>query len=624
MPKVTVKTTTCKEKFFKTATNERRTRIMEEPRRVYKTDYQGNTSIPPRPDVLYGIMQNQEQIRYNQNVLSDQMNYLAGNVNNVLVKYKKDHKRRTDFFLAPTERGLSGIQYYDDESAAAVPITEMNYGKIILTKLEVMHQFEYLLIQWGDSILPIIVRMSEVTPASLYKEFKQKGIRFRVSGGISEAKIKQALYDYILSESSRCSRKIEKSGYAGWNDGKFSCAESEAAYAEYKNKLNLPVFSKHFDLDAANIARIGNYKAHLGRIKNPKDRVWFAIIPFCAIMFSPLRELKIYEPFVVNLVMMTDRVKLQELTSYLQIFNRTSADVCDVLESDKKIQNIVQSAKDETILFVGVQDETISPYKRQKIINNFASITKNALGKGCVTFDEGKSIRGIVVCMAGHTIMQREVSHIFIDDDFFDKYEEPLGKESMEAVWATFINYVEGRYEEVEKILRNNSLGTSLKEKYWRAILALVKDFWKAVGTSWNDVLNLSKDFSFDFLWNEETYDFEDASEAIVKIVRQEMGKISVIPKEKAQGGEEFVYDDNYLWIAPGLFTRWIQKSRLDAGKAELLIKCREEGLLLPGEYGGYTSRLQRGHIRKEYYRFVREKFTGVGQVEIIDLAGGK
>lgn len=44
----------------------------------------------------------------------------------------------------------------------------------------------------------------------------------------------------------------------------------------------------------------------------------------------------------------------------------------------------------------------------------------------------------------------------------------------------------------------------------------------------------------------------------------------------------------------------------------------------MPGEYGGYTSRLQRGHIRKEYYRFVREKFTGVGQVEIIDLAGGK
>ena len=86
-------------KILKTATNERGTRIMEEPRRVYKTDHQGKTSIPPRPDVLYGIMQNQEQIRYNQNVLSNQMNYLAGNVNNVLVKYKKDHKRRTDFFL---------------------------------------------------------------------------------------------------------------------------------------------------------------------------------------------------------------------------------------------------------------------------------------------------------------------------------------------------------------------------------------------------------------------------------------------------------------------------------------------------------------------------------------------
>lgn len=220
--------------------------------------------------------------------------------------------------------------------------------------------------------------------------------------------------------------------------------------------------------------------------------------------------------------------------------------------------------------------------------------------------------------------MQREVVHIFIEDDFFDKCEESLGKESMEAVWATFINYAEGRYEEVKKILQGNSSGVSLKEKYWRAILALVKDFWKAVGTSWNDVLNLSEDFSFDFLWNEEIYDLEDASELVIKMMRQEIGKISVVSKEKAQGGEKFVYDDNYLWIAPGLFTELIQKSRMETGKAELLIKCREEGLLLPGEYDGYTSRLQRGHIRKEYYRFAREKFTKEGQIEIIDLAGGK
>ena len=68
MPKVIVKTTTCKEKFFKTATNERRTRIMEESRKAYNTDYQEKTSIPPRLDALYGIMQNQEQILYNQNV----------------------------------------------------------------------------------------------------------------------------------------------------------------------------------------------------------------------------------------------------------------------------------------------------------------------------------------------------------------------------------------------------------------------------------------------------------------------------------------------------------------------------------------------------------------------------
>lgn len=597
---------------------------MGESRRVAQTAYSGQTSMERMPNTIYGTEQYPLQEKSYQNIVGSQMNYMNGPANPAVAKCKKEHRRRTNFSITTIKGRIVGIQYYDNGCSDYIPVTEVEYGEISLIKLDVMNQPGYLIIQWGDCILPIIVRMSELTPASLYKEFEQKGICFRLNWGVPESKIKQALYNYIMFESSRCTRKIKKSGYAGWNGRKFSCAEKEALYAEYKDKLNLPVFSKHFDMDAANIARIDNYKAYLGRIRNPKNRVRFAIIPFCAIMFSPLRELQIYEPFVVNLVMMTDRVKLQDLTSYLQIFNRTSVDVCDVLESDKKIQNVVQSAKDENLLFIGVQDETMSVYKKQKIINNFANIAKNALGKGCVTFDEGKNIQGIVVCIAGHIIMQREVVHIFIEDDFFDKCEESLGKESMEAVWATFINYAEGRYEEVKKILQGNSSGVSLKEKYWRAILALVKDFWKAVGTSWNDVLNLSEDFSFDFLWNEEIYDLEDASELVIKMMRQEIGKISVVSKEKAQGGEKFVYDDNYLWIAPGLFTELIQKSRMETGKAELLIKCREEGLLLPGEYDGYTSRLQRGHIRKEYYRFAREKFTKEGQIEIIDLAGGK
>ena len=185
---------------------------MGESRRVAQTAYSGQTSMERTPNAIYGTEQYPLQEKSYQNIVSSQMNYMNGPANPAVAKCKKEHRRRTNFSITTIKGRIVGIQYYDNGCSDYIPVTEVEYGEISLIKLDVMNQPEYLIIQWGNCILPIIVRMSELTPASLYKEFKQKGIRFRVSWGISEAKIKQALYDYILSESSRCSRKIEKSG----------------------------------------------------------------------------------------------------------------------------------------------------------------------------------------------------------------------------------------------------------------------------------------------------------------------------------------------------------------------------------------------------------------------------
>ena len=171
MPKVTVKTTTCKEKFLKTATNERRTRIMEESRRVYNTDCSGQTSIESMPNALYSAEQNQSQGKWYQNMAGMQMR----TINPVLAKFEKDQRRRTNFSIATIEQRVKGILNYDDGYSYCIPITEVDYGEIRLIKLEAMNQSGYLIIQWGSVLPIIIVRISELTPTSLYKEFKQKG-----------------------------------------------------------------------------------------------------------------------------------------------------------------------------------------------------------------------------------------------------------------------------------------------------------------------------------------------------------------------------------------------------------------------------------------------------------------
>lgn len=147
---------------------------MGESRRVAQTAYSGQTSMERTPNAIYGTEQYPLQEKSYQNIVSSQMNYMNGPANLAVAKCKKEHRRRTNFSITTIKGRIVGIQYYDNGCSDYIPVTEVEYGEISLIKLDVMNQPEYLIIQWGNCILPIIVRMSELTPASLYKEFEQK------------------------------------------------------------------------------------------------------------------------------------------------------------------------------------------------------------------------------------------------------------------------------------------------------------------------------------------------------------------------------------------------------------------------------------------------------------------
>ena len=289
-------------------------------------------SIVSKPEMQwqggYNTFQNNNgllnNIAQSQCSLGNQIQGLTQGVNEVLNDVRKNHKKQKEFVLCLRGESIVGVQYYDNGSSQILPITLENYGRIVIIKLEVMDKYEFLIIKWGKNVLPVILMESEITASSLYRAFLESGIRFGTI--VQESKIKKALYEYIMAEKNNCSSRIKKSGYAGWENGKFYYAERELLYELYKNKLKLPVFSKHFNMTAINTLKVKDYEKCLGAIKNLENRVWFSIIPFCALMLSPLQDLHIYQPFVVNLVMMTEKIKLQDLTSYLQIFNRTCID----------------------------------------------------------------------------------------------------------------------------------------------------------------------------------------------------------------------------------------------------------------------------------------------------------
>ena len=102
------------------------------------------------------------------------------------------------------------------------------------------------------------------------------------------------------------------------------------------------------------------------------------------------------------------------------------------------------------------------------------------------------------------------------------------------------------------------------------------------------------------------------------------MQSITVVKKEESSSQDSFVYDDEFVWIAPDLLYRILDNEGLGTLKNQVLLGCRNEGFLItnPSERG-FTTRLQTNGNRREFYKFDRQRLTDLGEVEILDLAGG-
>lgn len=194
-------------------------------------------------------------------------------------------------------------------------------------------------------------------------------------------------------------------------------------------------------------------------------------------------------------------------------------------------------------------------------------------------------------------------------------------KNSLVPMLAAYINWIETYYKEVELRMDRDYPSSQRTEHFWSVVLAVVGAFWEVLGKSLEEVLGLPENFTFEFLWQEQEYELENASEVVVAAVRKAMNQIHAYELEKSTSLMPLMYDKEYLWLLPELFSDILGRAAVKEPKESLLIRCKEDGVLKCGPYGGFTTRLQRGGIRKEYYRFDRTAFTKAGELEVIDVA---
>lgn len=583
---------------------------------AYPNNYNGVMTVPQQPDKA-------DMLLHNQFMLGNDFRNLESNVNAVLYGIRKERKKLLNVYVAENQNGqLVFVQEYDNEKkeCCSVFVNESSALDVITLYLKdnkyvffILHNKEYVLLA-----KPI----SKLKDKDIYDTLMQNGLRINVS--INKAKRIRALYDYFMWKAKSHNCDIVESGYAGWNGNKFKVALDYKYLEDYKYDLDIPVLMKYFNKNASNLdSGFEGYTKCLCRVKDLETRVWLALVPFSALFLTLFLERGLYVPYVLNFVFMSKNMKLHEISEYLQIFNRDkSITVYDVDNSEKNLKECRYSSKDEVLIFSGIQDDYQSDYKNRKIKRNLNSIAQEALQRSN-NGGLGKEIKSIIVFLSDQRVRQLGVKHIFISDDVFDLNAVSYDLKSLESTWAFLIQYVELFYDEICDKMKEESIYNCKAERYWKILIKLINDALFSFGKSLNNILNLPEEFSFEFLWDEREMNLDEYSETVIKAIRNSMPNIDAVHKKVAQCKDEFVFDEDSIWILPSLFEKILNFQGLGTYKNDLLLGCKEDNLLQAREYESYTTRLQLNLVRGEYYRFDRRKFTETGQIELIALARG-
>lgn len=546
-------------------------------------------------------------------------------VSKTLQMVRKSHRKLLESKIVMARDEQIRLLYkYSDGSEEAVRLIDNAKGAIEIIKIDFKREAcSFYAIKFPDSGITVIGEMQSLNPQRLRDAFVRAGIQFNPQ--IAVRVIEKALYYSFAPQIENCKRIVKNSGLAGWDGECFLDAGRLERFERFKPKLRLPVLEKHFNRMDFIPVHVQNYAKLMTKIHNLEVRALFSLLPFAAIMKSLFLKGKIDVPIAVNLILTADDIGVKDIAEYLQIFNREENKVLNVDVSTKDILRSMTEAKDEILLFSGRASSVQTNYKNNKISKNFHMIAEICMGINGVNYGENEFMASIV-CISNQRICVKGVKNVFIDEETMDKEEalenskerEALSR-SVDAVLAGFVAYIEEHMPEVMWRMSEDYQVKTKAERYWRTVFSITDDFWRSKNDTLYGVLGLPEEFPLDFLWHEDTGYMDDGVEMLISAFRRKMPDLKVTAKSNRKDAE-CIYDEESIWIRQELLDDVLVHSGIKAYKNAILLECQERGILQTNPYGGYTTRLQIGSVRKEYYCFQRSSFNSVGLAEIVSL----
>lgn len=549
--------------------------------------------------------------------IQQQMYRLDSNVVNVLTKVRKQHRKMEDcdIWVDKASKSIMFLQTYSDGTCSP-KILIYNMGGEIEVQTLYIGTAKFFWLRMGQHPW-IKLDAKDMKESELYEALIRAGVDFNPT--IGRSKISSALYRYLAPMYEAEVNTKVFSGLPGWENREYLSAESFALpYKCIERAKDVPVLKKAFNKEMPNLARIDNYVNLLANIENEQIRLLVSLIPFAGITYSIFKSVGKEHFFLPNFILVSDKVKSAEIAAYLQIYNRKSGIHINSLEdSNKNILRVLDEAKDEVIMYQGLEDEDMTNYQGKKMTKNLKMISKISSGRSANAYGH-KAVEGVVVFFSNQYLDQAGVKNIFVEDGLFKQQFTPEEFTAVDDVLALFVWYVEQQYDYITSIVTKEN-AEDRDENYWQCLLSIVQTFWKAHNTTLEKVLNLSQT-GYEHLWQENPDDAEDEWEALVHAMRVGIADITVTEKHNACGGEDAIVDQEYLYIRPHIFDAMLKKSMMTRLKNEMLLKAKLLGNLIT-ETDAFTMRVQKHGIRKEYYQFKLSEFTKVGQVDLIDLA---
>lgn len=576
-------------------------------------------------DTNQSLVHGQQQLLQSVNSINANViqtsNYFAHHIQAVEKRLqnaeKKKRKSCVSESLAFQNNGkIVLVENYDDKTQDVKEFTynlkgRWSVARIAFRKVDIK-DCKYIIL-FPDANIWIVGDVKKNSGKNLYEAFVKSGVIFAPDNSVS--KIQRILFSTFAAEIDRTQARYYFPELAGWNGGKFLCAEN----CHYEKRLafpELPVMKKHFTFLRGNKGHIEIYFNMLRNITHWQERLLLLEMPIFGLLASIYAEEGRKIDFALNLVS-CDSTLPNDLIYALQIFNRGQLFNIDAGAAGNYIRDILKEANDELIIVDATGEG--SSYLKKKQQDNVQHIVRKICHEGNSAFGIIRDINASLLIFNSSRLLQEDVINLVVSKDIF-QFKTSVAGEANQVVaiyFSEFILFAERRIEELRLIIRNTGGDRG----------DILLSVWKILHLFCNEQgIDLSSAGGFpgkiDMEKLLERFDIpDDLTDIVKRIIRKEIQHWGVIEKCKLQ---KYVfsacyYDDKYFWIPTKIFDRMLAQEGMLPYKLNALYEMKKTGNLLT-DSTGLSSRVQIGGKRIEAYKFRRTCFDMVGEADIIDL----